>query len=112
MSYTETFIQINKYINNILNTEINYESNTLKEIYELLKKNIGDEDIVFELNEIYNRFHLHFENEEKQIIFTMLVNLIIVEINKKILNKKKLTMIYYSAKSDIDSNYNICVELM
>jgi len=114
MSYTEINVNINNYITNILNNEINIlnkETDLLKQIYELLKKKINDTNILFEFNN--SRFHLHFENEEKQIIYTMLINLIINKINNELLMEKKLSIIHYSAQSNIDnSNYYLCVELM
>ena len=57
-------------------------------------------------------YHFHFEDEKKQIIYTMLINLIILKINEKInSDEKKFKMVYYSAKSQMDSKYIVCIEL-
>jgi REP element-mobilizing transposase RayT len=114
MSYDTVRNEINKYVDSILKNEIelintNDKTNLLQQIYELLKKNINDSEIIFEINK--ERVHLHFQNEEKQIIYSMIINLIINNINKRIQSNARLCMVYFSAQSNIESEYMLCFGL-
>lgn len=112
-----SLIEVSKLIcSNVDNTfenkieTINVETNLLEETHELFKEIMTDDNVIIELNE--ERIHFHFEDEKKQIIYTMLINLIILKINEKInSDEKKFKMVYYSAKSQMDSKYIVCIEL-
>ncbi len=113
MSLVEITKPICEHIDNTLENKIetiNVETNLLEQTYELFKKIMTNDDVIIELNE--ERIHFHFEDEKKQIIYAMLINLIILKINEKTKsNEKKFKTVYYSAKSQIDSKYVVCIEL-